>query len=289
MPTLRTRAGKGSELSHNELDANFKRTVTQKTTTYQVLLSDNRSVIEGSHASTPFTITLPPVATADNSETSDFEVTINNINVAVVSVDGSGSETIGGSTNTVDLGQWASVTFRLDSAQTGWVIGGEGRAYPPVVANHIRAGNTQLWEGELLPAASDLINTLNIPENTWESFGPTSSGADNIWDELDDLPTEATILLLNVKITANSSQAGDFTLGYYACSGDIVSPTIAENGPSQITLFLEAAGASEFGAISGFVMVPLNSNHVFQVAWTEFATTGASSSIYQYYRGFMTD
>lgn len=143
MPTLRTRASKGSELSHNELDANFARTVTQKTTTYQVLISDNRSVIEGSHASTPFTITLPPVATADNSETGDFEVTINNINLAVVSVDGSGSETINGSTLTVDLNQWDSIVFRLDSAQTGWVV--EGYSNSP-------AGGIVMWASATAPA-----------------------------------------------------------------------------------------------------------------------------------------
>ena len=143
MPTLRTRASKGSELTHNELDANFKRTVTQKTTTYQVLISDNRSVIEGSHAATPFTITLPPVATAAAAETGDFEVTIDNINLAVVSVDGSGSETINGSTLTVDLNQWDSIVFRLDSAQTGWVV--QGYSNSP-------AGGMIDWPAETAPA-----------------------------------------------------------------------------------------------------------------------------------------
>jgi hypothetical protein len=121
MPTLRTRAAKTSALSQNELDANFKRTVTQKTTTYQVLISDNRSVIEGNHATTAFTITLPPVATADDAETGDFEVTITNINAAIVTVDGSGAELIDGSAN-LALQQWASATFALDSAQTGWKV-----------------------------------------------------------------------------------------------------------------------------------------------------------------------
>ena len=143
MPTLRTRASKGSELTHNELDANFLRTVTQKTTTYQVLISDNRSIIEGSHAATPFTITLPPVATAAASETGDFEVTVSNINLAVVSVDGSGTETINGSTLTVDLNQWDSITFRLDSAGTGWVV--EGYSNSP-------AGGIIMWASATAPA-----------------------------------------------------------------------------------------------------------------------------------------
>jgi hypothetical protein len=119
MPTLRTRAAKTSALSHAELDANFVRTVTQKTTTYQVLISDNRSIIEGNHASSAFTLTLPPVATAAASESGDFEVTVTNINGAIVTVDGSGAEAIDGGTE-VALAQWSSVTCQLNSAQDGW-------------------------------------------------------------------------------------------------------------------------------------------------------------------------
>jgi hypothetical protein len=102
------------------MDANWTRTVSQKVTTYQMLASDNRSVIEGNHATTPFTVTLPAVATAAAEDTGDFEVTVTNINAAVVSVDASGSETIDGSVSTIDLEQWESVTIKLDSADTGW-------------------------------------------------------------------------------------------------------------------------------------------------------------------------
>jgi len=117
MSTLRTRTG-NTTLTHAELDANFKRTVTQKTDTYQIVISDNRSVIEANKA-TPFTITLPPVATADNSQTGDYEVTVTNIGAGIATVDGSGAETIDGSAD-LALQQWASATFVLDSAQTGW-------------------------------------------------------------------------------------------------------------------------------------------------------------------------
>ena len=120
MPTLRTRAAKTSALSQNELDANFKRTVTQKTDSYQILISDNRSVIEANKA-TATTMTLPPVATADNAETGDYEVTVTNIGAGIATVDGSGAELIDGSAN-LALQQWASATFALDSAQTGWKV-----------------------------------------------------------------------------------------------------------------------------------------------------------------------
>ena len=119
--TLRTRAQKGSALTHNELDANFKKVATQKTGNYTVTVADNRGTIEGNNATTPFTITLPTVANAGAAETGDFEVTVTNINAAVVSVDGNGAETINGSTDAITLKQWDSVTCQLDSAGNGWV------------------------------------------------------------------------------------------------------------------------------------------------------------------------
>ena len=134
MPNIRTRSAKTSALSQAELYANFTRPVTQKTTTYQVLIGDNRSVIEGNHASTAFTITLPPVATALASETGDFSVVVSNIGAAIVTVDGSGSELIDGSAD-LALQQWAAATFTLDSAQTGWKVISSRN-----VLNHVGAG-----------------------------------------------------------------------------------------------------------------------------------------------------
>jgi len=118
MPTLRTRSVKTSALTQNELDANFVRTLNAQVDTYQILISDNRSIVECNKA-TPFTVTLPPVATAAAAETNDFEVTVTVIGAGTVTVDGSGAELIDGSAD-LALQQWASATFLLDSAQTGW-------------------------------------------------------------------------------------------------------------------------------------------------------------------------
>lgn len=121
MPTIRTRAAKGAALTHNEVDANFKRTARQVTTTGSILVSDNRGTVEGNHASVGITLTLPTVAAAGAVEPGDFIVRVTNINAAVVSVDGSTTETINGSTDAITLGRWESATFELDSAGAGWV------------------------------------------------------------------------------------------------------------------------------------------------------------------------
>jgi len=121
MPELTTRAAKGSALTHAELDANFKRTVTQKTTTYACLVSDNRSVIEGNHASTPFTITLGDATTMVAGDTGDYEVTITNVGAAVVTVARAGSDTIDGAATSLTLNQYDTVTLQVNSAGDGYL------------------------------------------------------------------------------------------------------------------------------------------------------------------------
>lgn len=120
MSTLTTRSSKGSELSHNELDANFKRTVSQKTTTYACLVSDNRSVIEGLHASTPFTVTLGDANTMDAADTGDYEVTIANIGAAAVTVARAGTDTIEGVATSIVLQQYSSITLKVNAAGDGY-------------------------------------------------------------------------------------------------------------------------------------------------------------------------
>ena len=134
MPTLRTRAGKGSDLTPGEADANFKRTVVQKTTTYACLVSDNRSVIEGLHATTAFTITLGDAATMIAAETGDYEVTITNIGAAVVTVAPAGSDTINGAATSLTLNQHAGVTLQVISAGNGWNIASQSGAVNETIA-----------------------------------------------------------------------------------------------------------------------------------------------------------
>lgn len=121
MPTITTRAGKGSELSHAELDANFTKPVSQQTTTYLTVIADNRTVIEGNHASTPFTISLGVATDMDADDVGDYEVTIVNIGAAVVTIARSGSDTINGAATSLTLNQWQSVMLKVNSAGTGYI------------------------------------------------------------------------------------------------------------------------------------------------------------------------
>lgn len=144
MPTLRTRSAKGSELSIAELDANFKRPVSQKTASYTCVVGDNRSLIECNHATTAFTITLGDAATMAGAETGDYEVTISNIGIAEVTVSPSGTDTINGTTNSISLIKDSSVTLKVNSTANGYVsissVNTFGRK------NAIINGNFDIWQ-----------------------------------------------------------------------------------------------------------------------------------------------
>ena len=122
MPTIITRAGKGSDLTPTEADSNFKKTVRQLTSSGAGLISDNRGTIEANHAATPVAVTLLAVATAAAAQPGDYSVTITNIGAAAATVDGNSTETINGATATLTLAQYSSVTVEVDSAGTGWQI-----------------------------------------------------------------------------------------------------------------------------------------------------------------------
>lgn len=169
MSVLRTRSAKGSELSHAELDANFKRTVSAKTTTYACLVGDNRSVIECNHATIPFTVTLGDAATMAAAETGDYEVTIANIGAATVTVARAGTDTIDGGATSITLPQYSAVTLKVNAAGNGY----------NTVANHLGSGDTPQYIGIELGHASDTTLTrasagdINIEGNIAYRSGGT--------------------------------------------------------------------------------------------------------------------
>jgi len=146
MSTLRTRASKGSALTHAELDANFKRTVSQKTTTYACLVSDNRSTIEGNHATTAFTVTLGDATTMAAAETGDYQITFTNIGAAAMTVAPAGTDTIDGSTSSLVLAQHDTVTLQVASGATDYRTiakkGGTQSASTLTVTGDVTVSNT---------------------------------------------------------------------------------------------------------------------------------------------------
>lgn len=120
MTLMRSRASKGSKLTHGELDANFVRDVDIKTSNYSALVGDNRTTLECNHASTPFTVTLGDAATMAAAEDGEYEVTILNIGVALITIARAGSDTINGASTSIVLAKSMSVTLKVNAAEDGY-------------------------------------------------------------------------------------------------------------------------------------------------------------------------
>lgn len=121
MPTLTTRLGtygKGSALSHAEMDANWKRPVTAVTSTPVTLTeAHNRNIIECDTGSG--TLALTAAATLAAIDTEDWFVDIVNTSSSHITIDPDGSETIDGA-NTYTIASNNSIRVFLNAAKTGF-------------------------------------------------------------------------------------------------------------------------------------------------------------------------
>lgn len=155
----------------------------------------------------------------------------------------------------------------------------------PVVTGHIRAGNTQLIDGEAAHTALDVDSALII--DTWETVGPTGSGADNIWATMDQLPDNATILMVQVILDVDPNSAAAAVAAIWVTHGDDATP-------AQTVDSLKASIVIDPDADVGLytfryeVMIPLGAtNQDFNLRYT--VSGSSAESIQLAYRGFLTD
>ena len=135
--------------------------------------------------------------------------------------------------------------------------------------------NTKTWEagGNWTTVASDLT------ENTWETVGPTGSGADNIWTALDDVPSFCRFIYLRCDLIASAIATG-------ACSLKVEVRDYADAG-SDATL----ANMSQYtdnvvsNEATGTLVVPIDSNGRFGMRWNGNANN-SSEVIRLYLHGF---
>ena len=160
--------------------------------------------------------------------------------------------------------------------------------YGPTVANHIRAGNTQILSGSDNIAPAFDIDT-NIVKNTYESVGPTGSGADNIWTEMDVIPSNATVLIVDLQMDLKNAPGASGSMTLYAAEGDIASPSIG-SGNQRATVFTGPITSNAVGRelFQKTVFLPLSpTNRDVKIRWT--SANADNENLIMYYRGFMTD
>ena len=128
---LVTRQGAGASLSQSQGDTNWNTlngiNEAQTGTTHTIDHTDELKTIEYSNAS-PVAVTLTAIATIDganDSQISDFKVTLKNIGAGLVTVTCGGADTFDDGSTSKTLSQYQSITLQTDSTGAIWnVIGG---------------------------------------------------------------------------------------------------------------------------------------------------------------------
>jgi hypothetical protein len=127
MTKIIDRAGKGSDISAAENDANLSSlagiNAAITATSHTIDINDQNDTIEYSNAS-PIAVTLPSIAsvTGANLHTDDFKVTLKNIGAGTVTVTRGSTDTFEDASTSIALLQYETVTIQTDSSLTKWNI-----------------------------------------------------------------------------------------------------------------------------------------------------------------------
>lgn len=155
-----------------------------------------------------------------------------------------------------------------------------------IVANHIRAGNKQIIDGNLTLTLFDL--KTNITETVFESIGPTGSGATNIIPDMDSIPASATIALFDCDISVSPGNTGTVTCDVHARAfGTSAVISLVNNAVARFVADIDAALTGGFGDITR-IEVPIDSLGRGELTWNQNSATH-TVTVNLYYRGFITD
>lgn len=126
----------------------------------------------------------------------------------------------------------------------------------------------------------------DVTEATWESVGPTGSGADNEWTALDDLPSDATIAIVGVLSNVNPNGSDRST--FVQVNARQTGSSAAVSGESIIAIneVLVDDFTSENISKYDVVHIPLDSSRRFDVQWND--GNSSATSVDFYLKGFIT-
>jgi len=142
---------------------------------------------------------------------------------------------------------------------------------------------TYFYNGTADRGSLDVENAMS--EDTFESVGPTGSGATNIWTALDNMSSSAKAVIVLVHMDMVQTGLADAEMRAFARPGNVswgvgIDTEIARIG-------IPDNGAADDWSLSVQASIPLDqSDRTFDIAWQESNTT-SSRTINLYYVGFM--
>jgi len=117
---------------------------------------------------------------------------------------------------------------------------------------------------------------------TWESVGPTGSGATHIWTGLDNVPTSADWIEVKINTTSTTVGAGLFSSFLYARPNGSAAANNAQSNVSSMAGYRSAAG-TEWSTVTTKLPLIDNTNKLDMY----YSTTGLSAGyIYVYVVGY---
>lgn len=242
------------------------RRVTAQSTTLTHAASDHGTLFS---CTSTFTATLVALATAGT----DHWVAFENAGSGVITIDGNAAETVLGQTTLVlNPGESCILTY---GSTTNWA-GHFMPAYHAPVTNY-SPGRVQFIENTRGKHATEIDVSTALTVATWESIGPTGSGADNIWTGLDDVPTAANYIIVDIFISALGSTNGDFysTTLYTRNNGD--ASAADTDTRTAFAAFYNRSGSLEANYNNVQKIIPVDSSNIFDAHWASQGTSTAEA------------
>ena len=153
----------------------------------------------------------------------------------------------------------------------------------PATTNHVLGGQFALEDGE---SSAGVFDFSVVPELTWESVGPTGSGADNIWAALDVVPSEATALIVVMDLQT-ICDANTQTLNIWVESDKDSTPSTDISNELYKFNYYFANSGTDFD-VGDMFLIPIDTSQKFQMYWQY--DNGVTISVADFaYRGFLVN
>ena len=241
---LVTRQGAGALLTQSQGDVNWDTlngiNEAQTGTTHTIDHTDELKTIEYSNAS-PIAVTLTAIATIDganDSQISDFKVTLKNIGAGLVTATCGGADTFDDGSTFVTISQYNSITIQTDS--TGAIWNTVGFSFPAAQSNGaLPAGTAMVFYQAAAPTGwtgSDALSdhAIRIVTTTSAAAG-AASGTVDFTTVFGRTATDSHVLLeaeipAHTHIGGTTQKTGAHGASYYVGDGTATTPTGSTGG-----------------------------------------------------------
>ena len=169
------------------------------------------------------------------------------------------------------IGASHELILKYNSTNDNWsLLNASQDVHPAAVAGYDR-GVTVNLKDDVSYSSFDVDAALTI--NTWESVGPTGSGASNIWSALDTIPTTATHVILSAIFQCTDGVS--LIEGEVEIQGRENGSAVTTAATDILSAYFYTSAAATCRHSTKNIPVPLSSSNIFELLWN--STAGAAT------------